>query len=595
MLSPKEKILIFFEFAVSFGSATIELAGIASILPFMAVVAKPDIVQTNRWLKKCYDFFHFTNLHSFLYFLGVVVLGLLIFTNVYKAASTWLKLKIDNQLHYNMTRRLLASYLSHPYEFFLNRNTSELGKNILCEVDTVISGILSSSMNILSSAMLSFFILVLLTIVNPAIAVAIAAILGGTYTTIFMLVRNRLDTIGLDQVYRGTMKFRAASDALAGIKDLKILGRESAFLEKYAENALAHARHNAAAGILIQIPRYAMETIAFGGILLIILYSLKSEQDVARIVPILSIYAFSGYRMMPALQQIFAGISTVRMSLPNLEVVHRDLIKGMGAADPELVWKNNKSMQPISFNRDLVLHNISFNYQDVTQPAVQDINITIKHNTYIGFVGATGSGKTTAVDIILGLLAPTSGRLIVDGIDIQGENLARWQLNFGYVPQHIYLCDDTITRNIAFGVLENEIDMAAVVRSARIANLHDFVEKEMPRGYDTFIGERGLRLSGGQRQRIGIARALYRDPSVLIMDEATSALDGITEEAVMEAIRALSQKKTIITIAHRLTTVKDCDVIYLWDHGRIVSVGSYDDLMADSRWFKAASRIGIQA
>ena len=222
-------------------------------------------------------------------------------------------------------------------------------------------------------------------------------------------------------------------------------------------------------------------------------------------------------------------------------------------------------------------------------PALREFNIAISPLTSVGIVGPTGCGKTTAVDIILGLLSPTEGQFLVDGIEITQQNLASWQKNLGYVPQHIYIADDTIVRNIAFGVPDDDVDMEAVRRAARIANIADFIERELPGGYQTCVGERGLRLSGGQRQRVGIARALYRDPGVLVMDEATSALDGITEESVMDALRSLSRRKTIIVIAHRLTTVRECDVIYLLESGAIVAKGSYLELLRESAWFRAAA------
>jgi ABC-type multidrug transport system fused ATPase/permease subunit len=343
-------------------------------------------------------------------------------------------------------------------------------------------------------------------------------------------------------------------------------------------------------GIVSSLPRYALEVIAFGGILLIVLYFLGAEQRSTQMVPLLAVYAFSGYRLLPALQGVFSGITTVRLNMAALDVLHRDLTGDRNEVDPELVLAGTEGLQPLPFNKELELRKVSFNYHGVEDHVLKGICLKITPNTTIGLVGPTGSGKTTTVDIILGLLAPTSGQLLADGMEISGDNLARWQRNLGYVPQNIFLCDDTITRNIAFGVPDSEIDMTAVVRAARIANLADFVENELPKGYETEIGERGVRLSGGQRQRIGIARALYRDPAVLIMDEATSALDGVTEEAVMDAIRNLSRKKTIIMIAHRLTTVQDCDMIYLMEHGKIIDQNTYVELQKSSEWFKAAAR-----
>jgi len=590
LLSNRDKKELYLLFTGLVITAFIEMAGIASIMPFMAVVANPDVIHRNRWMKRVYDYFEFTSLHSFLFFLGMLLLGLMVFSNLFKALMLWLTLRFDNRLNYTLARRLLAQYLARPYSFFLNRNTADMGKNVLAEVRNVITGVLSSGMNVLSSSLVSFFILALLLVVDPLIALTIAAVLGGAYGGIYLLARRLLARISQEQVDANSMKYKDAGEALSGIKDLKILGRERVFLERFASHALRHSRNNVTAGVISQIPRYALEIMAFGGILLIMLYFLGAERNAGQMIPLLALYAFAGYRLLPALQQIFAGITTVRFSVAALDVLHQDMIAEQSEIDPEHLLARSDGLQPLPFTRELELRNVSFCYSGVQDPVLKGIGLSIALNTTIGFVGSTGSGKTTAVDIILGLLPPSSGQLLVDGVEINNDNLSRWQCNLGYVPQNIFLCDDTITRNISFGVPESEIDMAAVVRAARIANLADFVEKELPEGYETVIGERGVRLSGGQRQRIGIARALYRDPAVLILDEATSALDGVTEEAVMDAIRNLSRKKTILMIAHRLTTVKDCDIIYLLENGKIVAQNTYEELSKSSEWFKAATR-----
>ncbi len=594
LLSKKEKNRLYFQFACILTLTFIDILGIASILPFMAVVGSPAVIQTNPLLKQLYDLMGFTNPKSFLFFLGIIMLGLLVFSNLLKAFSAWLKLKYDNELYCALSNRLLASYLSRSYQFFLNRNTAEMGKNVLAEVSKVIGGIISPSMQAFSSGLISLFIISLLMIVNPLIAISIAVVLGGSYGLIYWVVRLRLLQIGQSQLEANTMKFKVSSEALAGIKDLKILGREWVFLERFAFYAQRHSRSNVTFGIISEIPRYALEIIAFGGILLILLLSLESDQNVSEVIPLLSLYAFAGYRLLPNLQQLFSNISTARYNLPALEILYEDLHVEKAATETDITLTNFRlPLQPLSFTHELFLKDVYFSYFGAQEPVIKGINLTIIPKTSIGFVGPTGSGKTTIVDLILGLLGPTSGQLLVDGVEINTSNLARWQHNLGYVPQHIYLCDDTITRNIAFGVSEHEIDMQAVIRAAHIANLHTFIETELPKGYETVVGERGIRLSGGQRQRIGIARALYRDPPVLIMDEATNALDGITEEAVMEALHTLSGQKTIIMIAHRFTTVKDCNLIYLMDQGRIVNQGNYRELLESSRWFQTAAKIGI--
>ena len=592
LLSSREKTLLYFMFATQVGVAIVDTIGVASIMPFIAVVANPDIIQTNQWLKLAYNFFGFTSLQTFLFMLGMLVLGLLVFSNLYKALTSWFILKYDNKLNYTLARRLLASYLACPYEFFLTRNTVHLGRFVLGDARMVIAGILSPAMRIASNFLVALFILALLVVVNVVTAVSIAIVIGIPYGLIYLVTARRLASLGKVQFEAHSMKYNVVHEALSGIKDLKILGRTEVFLEKFSDNAWRHSQVNVKAGAISQLPRFALETIAFGGILLIVLFKLGSGENPSEIVPVLALYAFAGYRLLPAIQEIFSNISTVTNNLPQLEVLHREMTGAAIAAGPHRNFAMAKKLEPLPLTRALVLRNVVYAYPETQEPAVRGINLTIAPNTSIGLVGATGSGKTTTVDLILGLLFPTSGQILADDVEVDSDNVARWQRNLGYVPQHIFLSDDTIARNIAFAVPDQEIDMAAVIHAARIANLDAFVEKELPDGYETVIGERGVRLSGGQRQRIGIARALYHDPAVLIMDEATSALDNITEEAVIEALHTLSGEKTIIMIAHRLTTVKDCDVIYLLESGRISSQGTHDELLKSSAWFKAAARTG---
>jgi ATP-binding cassette, subfamily B, bacterial PglK len=591
LLVPKEKIHLILLFLGQVVLAFLEMAGIASIMPFMTVVTNPEVLETNRWLKKVFVYFEFHNSHSFLFFLGILVLILIVFSNLAKALMTWVTLKYDNYLNCRMAKRLLAAYLSRSYAFFLNRNTAEMGKNILMEVRTVIAGVLSAGMNILSSGLISFSILMLLMFVDPWIAINIILVLSGSYGLIYFIVRKHLSTISVEQVEANAQKYKVAGEALSGIKDLKILGREELFLEKFAVQAWRHARNNVTAGVISEVPRYALEILAFGGILMMVLIFLGKEQGSnAHIVPLLSLYAFAGYRLMPAIQQIFMGVTSIRFSLAALDVLHQDLIENQGVADPEVYLSKLRQGNPLPFKNNIEFRNVTFRYADVQEPVIKDLSLTVPIKTTVGFVGATGSGKTTTVDILLGLLSPSYGEILVDGTLIDQSNVSQWQRNLGYVPQTIFLSDDTVIRNIAFGLPDSEIDKSAVIRASRIANLDSFIETQMPRGYNTVIGDRGIRLSGGQRQRIGIARALYWDPAVLIMDEATSALDGPTEEAVMEAIRNLSRKKTIIIIAHRITTVKDCDIIYLLDNGQVMHRGTYADLSRTSDWFRAATK-----
>jgi ABC-type multidrug transport system fused ATPase/permease subunit len=595
ILSARERWRLYLQSAMLVGIAGLDMIGIASIVPFMAVVSNADAIHSNRWLSAAYTAFPFSSTRAFLFVLGMVVLALLICGNLVKALYTWLSLKYDNDLFYSLACRLLAHYMARPYQFFLTTNTAEMAKNVLAQCGIVVSGVLSPGMQVLANGALCVLIFALLLFVDPSVALAIVTILGGTYAAIYRGVRARLIAVGAEQISANFLKFRAAGEALSGIKDLKVLGREREFLNKFATHAASHARCNAAAGMLSQIPRYALETIAFGGILLIVLYSLKGEQQVANIVPMLSLYAFAGYRLMPALQQLFAGVSTVRVNIAALDMIYREIAEVGATTSAERILADKSSLRPLPFDHELRLHEVTFQYSSVQDPVVKKINLSLQRGTSIALVGSTGSGKTTLVDLILGLLTPTSGSIIVDGVELSGESVSRWQRNIGYVPQHIYLSDDSVAHNIAFGVPEREIDPDAVLRASRIARLHEFVENELPNRYDTIIGERGIRISGGQRQRIGLARALYHDPQVIVLDEATSALDGITEEAVMHAIRSVSAERTLIVVAHRLTTVRECDVIYHMEGGRITAKGTYEQLLQGSSWFQAASRAGTRS
>ncbi len=590
LLSAAEKKKLGLIFLGSLLLAFVEVLGIASIMPFMAVVSNPDYIHSNKYLSYVYDFLSFTSNGNFLTFLGSIVLVFLVFSNLFKAFMNWMTLKFDNFMYCMFAERLLACYLKKPYVFFLNRNTADLGKNILNEARTVVAGVLMPGVRFFSGALVSCAILSLLLVVQPVVAGTIFLVLGGTYSILFFSVKRFLRRIGKEQVFANFMKFKFAGEALSGIKDLKVLGREAVFHEKFSLYARRHARNNVRAGLIGQLPKYFIEILAFGGILLIVLHFLSVGNSTVQVVPLLALYAFAGYRLLPALQQVFSNISTIRYSIASLDVLYADLYENKPHSD---LVDSSQTNRPhiLPFSRKLEFSQVSFHYPNSEKPAIDRVNLTILPKTTVGLVGTTGSGKTTLVDILLGLLMPTSGALLVDDVVVDSATVKSWQSNLGYVPQHIYLADDTLARNIAFGIPDDQIDKDAVVRSAKVANLQEFVETDLlPDTYETVIGERGVRLSGGQRQRIGIARALYHDPSVLVMDEATSALDGITESAVMEAIKHLTGEKTIILIAHRLSTLKDCDIIYQLDQGRVINQGTYAELQKSSEWFIAAAK-----
>ena len=381
----------------------------------------------------------------------------------------------------------------------------------------------------------------------------------------------------------------AATEVLQGIKDLKLLGRTHNYLRTFSRASHAFGRYEMQSGTISALPRYAMESIAFGGILLILLYLLSVRRDINQALPIMALYALAGYRLMPAIQQIFGGTAQLRFSLSSLGILQSELDELRNTADE--FDEGEPAAEPLPLVGEIRVSGVSYRYPLAEQDALRNLNIAVQKNTTVGLVGSSGAGKTTLVDIVLGLLQPSAGAVLLDGKPIERRQLRAWRDCIGYVPQQTYLTENSIARNIALGLPEIEIDMARVETVARLANLHDFIASELPDKYATLVGERGVRLSGGQRQRIGIARALYHDPQILVFDEATSALDGITEDTIIAAIRSLAHTKTIILIAHRFSTIRDCDSIYVLDGGAVTDNGTYDELSARNEVFRSLGKI----
>ncbi len=587
LFSARERKQIYWLLSTILVMALVEMAGIASIMPFMALVADPGLIHRHAILSDTYLALGFNRDVSFLYFVGGVVLAVLVFNNLFSAFALWLSLRVTSLCGHTLSARLLAGYLARPYAFYLQRNSSELINILFAEINRLVVGVLLPTIDLLAKGAVILAILGLLVIVDPVLAFGVAFVMGGVYSLIFIAIRRLLTRIGKESVAAGASRSKIANEAFGGIKEIKVLGHEENFIRRYAIPSRILAEQLAASQALARLPKYLLEMIAFGGVLMITMLLLGKQQALSQVLPIIAVYAFAGYRLLPAVQQTYSNLAIIRYNLPALETVFRD-------AGPyvDLIGNTDKAEDASALQKEISLNNITYQYAGAPSPSVVGLTLSIAANTTVAFVGSTGSGKTTTVDILLGLLEPQSGSLEVDGLAVDGKNSRKWQRNLGYVPQQIYLSDDTIAHNIAFGVDENSLDMQAVENAARIARIHEFIVGELPEGYQTVVGERGIRLSGGQRQRIGIARALYRNPDVLILDEATSALDGITESAIMDALAQLAHKKTIIMIAHRLTTVRACDRIFILEKGRLAAQGTFSELMTASPLFRGMAHSG---
>ena len=583
LFTPRERKQAFLLTIMLLIMALLDTIGVASILPFIAVLTNPGVIESNSILNIMFQFsrkFGVENNQQFLFVLGILAFIFLVVSILFKAFTTYVQLRFVQMREYSIGKRLVEGYLHQPYSWFLDRNSAELGKNILSEAGMVVGGFLKPLIDVIARVMVAIALITLLIIVDPKLALIIGFTLGGAYIIIFYLMRSFLNQIGKKRLKHNEIRFKSVSEAFGAAKEVKVGGLENVYIKWFSHSAQIYARASASSVVVGQLPRFFLEVIAFGGVLLIILYMMGKSDNFSTALPIVSLYVFAGYRLMPALQQIYAAFVVATYAGPSIDKLSEDM-KYLKS------YNSNQDQGVLSFNNTITLKNINYNYPNASRTVLKNISFSIPAKSSIGLVGATGSGKTTTVDIILGLLEPQNGTLEVDGKIITKKNSRSWQRSIGYVPQHIYLSDDTVAANIAFGIDPKDISKENIEKASKIANLHEFVVNELPKEYQTTIGERGVRLSGGQRQRIGIARALYHNPQVLILDEATSALDNQTEKAVMDAVNNLNRDITTIIIAHRLSTVKKCDQIYLLKNGQLENQGTFEELIKVNESFRA--------
>lgn len=550
--------------------ALAETLSVLSIMPFLSVLGRPAVIHENPLLQAAYEKLAFHDARGFILALGLASIALVIASSAFKTITLHVLNRFVHLLRHTISSRLLSRYLHQPYEFFLTRNPSALSKNVLSEVDQLLFQLIQPLSQLLAQGCVVLAMAVLIFCYDPLTALCIIAMLGLLYGVIYGLVRKRLGIIGHERGVANGERYQACNEALGGIKDVKITHSAAAYLQQFARPSRLLSRHMAASDTLSQSPLYLVEASGYSMLIVIALVLLLRSNDIAQVLPALGLYGFAAYRMLPAAQVMYRGFAKLRFSSSALDYIYRDL-----ALPEEQAPTVGAPLEP---HKEIRLEGIRYAYPSAPdKPVFDGFDLTIPARASIGIVGTSGAGKSTLMDLLLGLLQPQTGTLTVDGTPITTDNVAAWQRAIGYVPQHIYLADTTVAENIAFGVAKGDINMKAVEQAARAAQIHGFIASELPRGYETRIGDRGIRLSGGQRQRLGIARALYRDPPVLFMDEATSALDVHTEEAFNEALRNLSGTKTVVVISHRNVTLRNCQHLLVVDSQRVgIFTGSTD-------------------
>ncbi|EWH00299.1 multidrug ABC transporter ATPase [Halomonas sp. BC04] len=561
-----------------------EVASVVALGPFMALVGDVSRLEGDGVLAYMYQISGFTESSDFLFWLGVSVLLVLGFSTCISMFTVWRLSLYGQQLGAELSIRLYRYYMQQPWLFHSAGSSSQLTSKISQECRRVTASIIAPLMQMNAKVMMTLFMVMAVFMFNPIVAAVGVGVFLISYLLLYRTVRRKLISNGKAISRTQQDLFTLMAEGFGGIKDVLLLGRQEIFNERFEKSSRRLGRANGTTNALSQVPRYAMEMVAFGAIIFLVLFLLAAHQsNLGTILPILSVYALAGFKLLPAFQQIYTSVSTIRSNLAAFDAIRDDLyasrhvgqevlpsVEQVGCLVPELAVE---------------LRDVLFHYPGKSEPALNGLSLTIPASQVIGLVGASGSGKSTAIDMLLGLIEPDKGQLLIDGKPLAEEQKRAWQNSLGFVPQSIFLADASIRENIAFGLPPEKINEQRVERAAGMAHLDELLA-QLPKGLDTRVGERGIQLSGGQRQRIGIARALYDDAKVLVLDEATSALDGITERLVMDAIHDFSGKKTIIMIAHRLATVKQCDNIYLMANGQVIDQGKYDELFERNLTFK---------
>jgi ATP-binding cassette, subfamily B, bacterial PglK len=582
ILTPRQRRWTAWAQILSIVMAFSTAAGIASITPFFAVLGDPELIDRTKTFHWLYASLGFSSRRSFEIGLGFGFMSIVLVANMINAMGSYVMIRLSWRISTELKSTLFREYLCRPYLFHATTHSAVIFNNIIFKTSHVTNSILQNGFSLVTNAITAMFIILSVVVLKSTLGAAIVLALACGYIVIYLLMRNRLLRAGQVQSRVSAEQTKIVNESLGAIKEILVLRGQEFFRERFEQSSDAFARAATHTQLVSQSPKQIMECVAVVGLVLVTLLAGGREDGVGTWLGQLTFLGFATYRLLPALQQAFSAVVGIRANQAGFATIAPDLRiarKRAPVAHPkEGAWRDRPG-------QEICLEHVSFGYHPDRPAAAIDLSLRIQARTAVGFVGANGSGKTTLVDIIAGLLIPAGGRVEVDGVAIDDANRESWQSRIAYVPQTVFLMDSTIAQNIALGVCDEAIDRNRLLAAAKLAQLDEFVAT-LADGYDHLLGERGMRLSGGQRQRIGIARALYTDASVLILDEATNALDGLTEQELMATLLGLRGRYTIILIAHRLSSVRACDLIFELDNGKIIGRGTYTELVKGSESFR---------
>lgn len=548
----------------------LDFLGISLILPFVNVLVNADTLREAGWYVMVSGLVGSAETAPVLLFITLLMITVYIVKNAFMLFLLNLRVRFIGTNKVKMGTKMITCYMYKPYTFHLQRNTAEIIRNINGDVGGAFN-VISNIFALISDVLIVIALVVYLLAVDFTMTIGVMLALALCSAIYFLFVRKKIRTLGRENRKVTARMYKAIQQAMGGIKEVKIMGREKYFAEVYNEAGIESVRIGKRYAVISAIPARLIETLCMCTILGVLAIKIAGGENLTEVVPRLSAFAVAAIRLLPRANGINACINSITYNMPSLEALYDDLRESEREEAERLreieQKKQQKKTVSVGQEEDIFVRGVTYTYPNKNEPVLKNVDLTIAHGSSVGIVGATGAGKTTLVDLILGLLKPDSGTICYGTLDIH-EDYAQWQKHIGYIPQTIYLVDDTIRSNVALGIESDRVDDTTVWRALENAQLAEFV-RSLENGLDTVIGERGVRISGGQRQRIGIARALYHDPEILFFDEATSSLDNETEAAVMESINALGSQKTMIIVAHRLTTLRGCDKIYRVDEAEV--------------------------
>ncbi|MGA7275969.1 MAG: ABC transporter ATP-binding protein [Candidatus Udaeobacter sp.] len=549
-------------FLLALAQAVFQVIGATSIFPFLAIAADPDRIRRSHFGTLFLSLFPPMGNFQLLIITGVIAIAGVLFSNAINLLSEYARTRYAGNFAHWLRVRLLRRMASQPYTYFLQRNSGELLKKIFSDVLNYTNGVLLPLLDTIARMLTSVLLLATLFLVQPVIALSAAIGLGGFYVITFRLLARKRREVDENLRTHAAGFYLEAHQMLAGIKPVKVHRAEEHFLARFGGHSAIIAKMGARVAIF-NTARYLVEPLAFAGLVVAVLLLAAKGRDFSDILPNLGVMALAGYRLLPSVQLLYSQLTQVSSMRHAVDEVYDEFVEAEtdGSDSPAISSDALARARPFRWNDSITLRGISFGYPGASRPVLDEFSLIIAKDTSLGVIGPTGSGKSTFVDLLLGLYQPTAGEIVIDDEPLTPALVPAWQASIGYVPQDIFLIDDTVARNIAFGLPEDEIDPEQLREACATAQILDFIETELPDGFHTIVGERGIRLSGGQRQRIGLARALYHRPSLLILDEATSALDVATEARLLEALRSLAGKLTMVVSAHRLSTIAGCDEV----------------------------------